>query len=537
MKDQNNFRVQMMRVKGDLAPFVKVDYVDQDAKEHTALMVVDSCSCHNILFGCRAQQYRLVLQPEEGSMNVECTGNEIVTTSLATFHFVLGGEQFHESFGITEGDINIIEKVDDLPLVGVLGNIFMQQHCLAIDYSDYTLHTSDVSPENLPISACDFFFPMEIGLERYGLPVLAIRQNGNDLVALADTSATDNMIAMQSIKDNGFDCQVLDTTDVISGIGGEMEVRDAKMRFSLLTLTENDTEVVNHEDSFKVTSEYMITPEEGKCDKNGVQLPPVVGIIGSPFMAKEGWVLDFGVKYIYKRKTVMPVKMIARVPSRVEKEQSAAADKESKRSIPLFADPIEKGLPFIRIEEGDFEGLSHGNALAAPVVIAQVHGCAGFLGHQVVAAFPPFHDGTRAFGGQGQVEFIHVFHHFNQAFHGGGGAAQVCRNGAAGFQDGAQRPEEKALLHHDMGHFAELGIKQVAYQEIPHRSMGNTQYNCLGLFHGTANAFPAHFLEEPAAELGPAGAHACFQFLSHQMFTSSSSFSLLRLSMMKCCRS
>lgn len=357
MKDQNNFRVQMMRVKGDLATFVKVDYVDQDAKKHTALMVVDSCSCHNILFGCRAQQYGLVLRPEEGTMNDKCTGNEMVTTNLATFHFVLGGEQFHESFGITEGDINIIEKVDDLPLVGVLGNIFMQQHGLAIDYSDYTLHTSDVSPENLPISACDFFFPMEIGLERYGLPVLAIRQNGNDLVALADTSATDNMIAMQSIKDHGFDCQVLDTTDVISGIGGEMEVRDAKMRFSLLTLTENDTEVVSHEDSFKVTSEYMITPEEGKCDKNGVQLPPVVGIIGSPFMAKEGWVLDFGVKYIYKRKAVMPVKMIARVPSRVEKEQSAAADKESKRSIPLFADPIEKGLPFIRIEEGDFEGL------------------------------------------------------------------------------------------------------------------------------------------------------------------------------------
>ena len=357
MKNENNFRVQMMRVKGDLAPFVKVDYVDQDGKEHTALMVVDSCSCHNILFGCHAQQYGLVLQGEEGTMNVECTGNEIVTTSLAKFHFVLGGEQFHESFGITEGDINIIEKVDDLPLVGVLGNIFMQQHNLAIDYSDYTLHTSDVNPDNLPISACDFFFPMEIGLERYGLPVLAIRQNGSDLVAMADTSATDNMIAMQSIKDNGFDCQVLDTTDVISGIGGEMEVRDAKMRFSLLTLTEDDTEVVNHEDSFKVTSEYMITPEEGKCDKNGVQLPPVVGVIGSPFMAKEGWVLDFGVKYIYKRKAVKPVKMIARVPSRVEKVQSAAADKESKRSIPFFADPIEKGLPFIRIEEGDFEGL------------------------------------------------------------------------------------------------------------------------------------------------------------------------------------
>ena len=357
MKNQTNFRVQMMRVKGDLAPFAQVDFVDQDAKEHTALMVVDSCSCHNILFGFRAQQHGLVMQAEEGTMNIECAGNEMVTTNLAKFYFVLGGEQFHESFCIMDGEVNIPKKVDELPIVGVLGNIFMQQHNLAIDYSDYTLHTSDVSPENLPISDCDFFFPMEIGLERYGVPVLAVRQNGNDLVAMADTGATNNMIASQTIEDNGFECQVLDTTDVVSGIAGSAAVKDAMVRFSLLTLTEDDTEVVHHEDSFKLTSEYMITPEEGKCDKNGVQLPPVVGVIGSPFMAKEGWVLDFGVKYIYKRKVVKPVEMIARVPSRVEKSQPAAADKESKRSIPLFADPIEKGLPFIRIEEGDFEGL------------------------------------------------------------------------------------------------------------------------------------------------------------------------------------
>ena len=31
MKNKNNFRVQMMRVIGDLAPFVRVEYVDQDA--------------------------------------------------------------------------------------------------------------------------------------------------------------------------------------------------------------------------------------------------------------------------------------------------------------------------------------------------------------------------------------------------------------------------------------------------------------------------------------------------------------------------
>ena len=361
MKNQTNFRVQMMRVKGDLAPFAQVDYVDQDAKEHTALMLVDSCSCHNILFGFRAQQHGLVMQAEEGTMNIECAGNEMVTTNLAKFYFVLGGEQFHESFCIMDGEVNIPKKVDELPIVGVLGNIFMQQHNLAIDYSDYSLHTSDVSPENLPISDCDFFFPMEIGLERYGVPVLAVRQNGNDLVAMADTGATNNIIASQTIEDNGFECQVLDTTDVVSGIAGSAAVKDAMVRFSLLTLTEDDTEVVHHEDSFKLTSEYMITPEEGKCDKNGVQLPPVVGVIGSPFMAKEGWVLDFGVKYIYKKKTPKVVDMNIRVDvstTRDKKQiESEKCSSMSKRRIPFFADVTKTGLPFIQVKEGDFKGI------------------------------------------------------------------------------------------------------------------------------------------------------------------------------------
>ena len=77
MKSNNNFKVQMLRVKGDLAPFVKVEYVDHDANEHSALMVVDSCSCHKILIGARAEQHGVVWQTEEGTMNIGGAGNEI----------------------------------------------------------------------------------------------------------------------------------------------------------------------------------------------------------------------------------------------------------------------------------------------------------------------------------------------------------------------------------------------------------------------------------------------------------------------------
>jgi len=360
MKNKNDFSVQMMRVTGDLTPFVEVGYVDQDANEHTALMVVDSCSCHNLLYGARAESSGVVLQEEEGTIDISCGGNEMLTASLAKMHFALGGEQFHESFCIRDGDINYQHEIDGKPILGILGNLFMQKYRLAIDYSDNTLHASNVSPANLPISACDFFFPMQIGLERYGVPVLAVRQNGNDLVALADTGSTDNMIASQSIIDNSFDCEFLDSTDTIVGIAGETEARNARMKFCLLTLTEGDTDVVPHEGAFKVIPHYLITPEEGQRDKNGVQLPPVVGIIGSPFMAKEGWVLDFGVKYIYKRKTQKKTEQTdprVAVKDKDERTIGTRCDGNATRRIRFYADATKTGLPFIQIKEGDFKGI------------------------------------------------------------------------------------------------------------------------------------------------------------------------------------
>ncbi len=59
---------------------------------------------------------------------------------------------------------------------------------------------------------------------------------------------------------------------------------------------------LEYKDTFKVHSQYFIETDEDDCDEDGVQVPPVAALIGSPFMAKEGWVLDFGANIIYKRK-------------------------------------------------------------------------------------------------------------------------------------------------------------------------------------------------------------------------------------------
>ncbi|SDL93762.1 hypothetical protein SAMN04487899_11054 [Segatella bryantii] len=38
MKIEKDIRVEMVRMEGDVAPFVQVDYMDKEAQEHTGLM-------------------------------------------------------------------------------------------------------------------------------------------------------------------------------------------------------------------------------------------------------------------------------------------------------------------------------------------------------------------------------------------------------------------------------------------------------------------------------------------------------------------
>ena len=87
----------------------------------------------------------------------------------------------------------------------------MLTRCAAAFYSasvhvpddlDFTIHTSNVSPETIAISDCELFVPMGYGLIYYGLPLLAMVQGEKQILAMADTGASFNIIAKQTIKDN-----------------------------------------------------------------------------------------------------------------------------------------------------------------------------------------------------------------------------------------------------------------------------------------------------------------------------------------------
>lgn len=301
--ESKKFSVKMYRVVGDFAPIVKVDFVDKDAQEHSALMILDSCSTVNVLSSEMANSIGILNKKDNEIEDVITSTNIVVSLNRADFSFAFGGVQFHETFCINDHRLPHIKG--DLPLVGILGNKFMLKHRLVIDYSDFTIHNSNANSDNLAISDCDLFVPMGYGLVNYGIPLLAMTQGENQIFSMADTGASFNIIAKQTIIDNDFECQYLGVSDSISGLAAsETEAEDAMVKYNIETMKDGDGSLdeISYNSQFKVILHYPYTPSKGSCDKNGYPLPPVEAIISSPFMAKEGWVLDFGADIVYKRK-------------------------------------------------------------------------------------------------------------------------------------------------------------------------------------------------------------------------------------------
>lgn len=349
MKTENNIRVQMIRMSDNYVPFVKVDYLDKDAREHTGLMLVDSGSNDSIL-ASELADICMLKKDEDKVCRVYTISGDFFETTKVKFPFVLGNHQICEDFGLCDDFHKTV--FSDMSIIGVIGLNLLCNHGLVIDYANGFLHTSDVNPSNLTVADCEYFFPLEIGLNCYGLPVVAIRQNNADLVMLADTGATNNAIAVQSLKENGFKHSYFDSKDVITGLNGGVEVDQATVDFNLLTLNENNDEAeLPHNDLFKVMPRYIIQSDEVGVDEKGDKLPPIEGVISSSFMAKEGWVLDFGAKIIYKRKP----KYVWDGNIRVNMDNKLS--KSGKEKIRFYTDASKVGMPFVLITEGEYAGL------------------------------------------------------------------------------------------------------------------------------------------------------------------------------------
>ena len=299
MMKENYMEVKMFRVVDDVAVFVQVAYVDKDAQEHDGLFLLDSGSTVNILSNKMSDRLGKLCKLGEKT-SIFSIAQEVIAAENARFSFALGGKQFTEAFSVSAQCLPV--NVKGMDIIGILGIPFFIRHRLVIDYHNYTLHTSEASPDNLCTSDCEFFFPMEIGLHFYDLPVLSIKQNGKELVTLVDSGATGNMIAEQALNGNGFDYRRTNGKDIMQGVTGKIDVNEAVVGFNMVSLQGDEVIEIHRRELFSVLPCNVFTPKSVENDMSGEQLPPIELLLGSSFIAKEGWSLDFGAKIIYKKK-------------------------------------------------------------------------------------------------------------------------------------------------------------------------------------------------------------------------------------------
>lgn len=351
MNNDKDIQVALVGEEGDFTPFIEVDYVDKYAQEHQGIMLLDSGSSESFLSPEMGDSIGELCQLKDVTYNIQTATGEVVNANNVHFSFAVGGSQFSETFCINDNHLSWLKGIK---IIGILGNTFLRKHGLVIDYNDCTLHTSHVSPANLSIADCDFFFPMEIGLKNYGIPVLCMKQGNHEIAALADTGSNSNMISETAIND-GIICKFLGTKDTISGLVGQMIAKDAILDFGLLSLKARGDKEFHYKENVKVIPINVIEATDGQCNEEGRPLEPVQAVIGAPFMAREGWILDFGAKIIYKPKHAH--KWTDNISVRVAVRNDKSEDEKETGRIRFFADAVENGMPFIRISEGKLKDI------------------------------------------------------------------------------------------------------------------------------------------------------------------------------------
>ncbi len=122
MKNED-IRVDMWVYGNSFVPYIEVDYMDKDAQEHSALMLLDSGSSESILASEMAYYIYIGASNkfDDKVTPIYDASEYCVETYDARLPFVMGGVQFHESFCLCNE--YHISFVDDLPVIGILVRI------------------------------------------------------------------------------------------------------------------------------------------------------------------------------------------------------------------------------------------------------------------------------------------------------------------------------------------------------------------------------------------------------------------------------
>lgn len=297
---EKTFTTKLIGVTETGFPFIKVEFTDKNGNQHIGALMVDTGSCDCIL------SHRIVeLLPDE-----TLTDNKLKIGSIhgnfqqfqgVLFDFNIGGESFSETFYTNENtNLDYLFKPGDF--VGIIGNKFLKKHGLALDYENGVLRsTNNVLAQDM--SKFDFLFPLSIGMDNYELPIVAFENNGNRFVLVTDSGCNVSTMTKHVLDVSGIEAKMLDDTVSLSGLTadyGENQVAIIKMGVISFCNEETHEKTCMYADRVQILPNYNHIVEAEQLDKKNIL--PISGLLSTPFMARNKWILDFGAGIIYSNK-------------------------------------------------------------------------------------------------------------------------------------------------------------------------------------------------------------------------------------------
>ena len=217
--------------------------------------------------------------------------NGIIESEKVRMPFKLGNKVFEEKFLLIDKQSYV--KIDGQIVVGILGLPFLMKHGLTIDFFNSVLHSKDVDYEELENKNIGYNIDLYDGIQFFHMPVFMISDGENDLLAGIDTGAVMNGITQKALNHYSFSPTVIANECALLTVVGVSAAKSVEMDYYLSLYSEEQKQQILYRDIFiasDVDCFKKIIPQDGMPSEG---LPVIEALIGSEFMRREGWVLDF----------------------------------------------------------------------------------------------------------------------------------------------------------------------------------------------------------------------------------------------------
>ncbi len=293
----SKINLSLYHVKEIGYPFVCGRFINKKGDEMQGFFMIDTGSTENF-FNKDAVKFldkSCKMEKTHSSSGINNLGEECKRVKVS---IRLDEYNDEEVFSISE-NIDFKQIFGPNQIIGILGTSFLFNNKLVLDYEKERLYSiSAEAAEEVP-NGKTFNFSINYGLRTWGLPLMGFINGGDEnevFFAIADSGANSNHLGKRAFDYGTISSTIYEKqSGQTIGIGGTFQTSIADVTLSFLCNSNGDKwNRYETEDDFFICDDM----EYISCLENE-DAAPVSGLLGTPFMLKRKWIIDFAHALVY----------------------------------------------------------------------------------------------------------------------------------------------------------------------------------------------------------------------------------------------